>query len=102
MAWYTQFFVHSKGPWIQVYQGLGGFLVHSMKGEIRMAYGNSPVKIPKATGKITFRKMTDKTYVLYETGRVYNPTKKNEYTAAHNDRAADSERSNTDASKREL
>lgn len=61
MAWYTQFFVHSKGPWIQVYQGLGGFLVHSMKGEIRMAYGNSPVKIPKASGKITFRKMTDKT-----------------------------------------
>ena len=41
-----------------------------------MAYGNSPVKIPKASGKITFRKMTDKTYVLYETGRVYNPTKK--------------------------
>ena len=41
-----------------------------------MAYGNSPVKIPKAPGKITFRKMTDKTYVLYETGRVYNPTKK--------------------------
>ena len=47
-----------------------------MKGEIKMAYGNSPVKIPKASGKITFRKMTDKTYVLYETGRVYNPTKK--------------------------
>ena len=51
-------------------------MVHSMKGEIKMAYGNSPVKIPKASGKITFRKKTDKTYVLYETGRVYNPTKK--------------------------
>ena len=41
-----------------------------------MAYQNSPVKIPKAPGKITFRKMTDKTYVLYETGRVYNSAKK--------------------------
>ena len=41
-----------------------------------MAYGNSPVKIPKVAGKITFRKTTDRTYVLYETGRVYNPVKK--------------------------
>ena len=41
-----------------------------------MAYGNSPVKIPKAPGKITFRKTTDRTYVLYETGRVYNPVRK--------------------------
>jgi hypothetical protein len=41
-----------------------------------MAYGNSPVKIPNAPGKITFRKTTDRTYVLYETGRVYNPVKK--------------------------
>jgi len=41
-----------------------------------MAYRNSPVKIPKAPGKITFRKTTDKTYVLYETGRVYNSAKK--------------------------
>ena len=62
-----------------------------------MAYGNSPVKIPKVAGKITFRKTTDRTYVLYETGRVYNPVKKT--NTPQRDRAADSERSCADASE---
>jgi len=41
-----------------------------------MAYSNTPVKIPTVPGKITYRKRTDKVYVLYEIGRVYNPARK--------------------------
>ncbi len=41
-----------------------------------MAYSNTPVKIPNVPGKITYRKRTDRVYVLYEIGRVYNSARK--------------------------
>ena len=41
-----------------------------------MATMNNPVKIPEIPGKITFRKKTDQTYVMYEIGRVYNSARK--------------------------
>ena len=42
-----------------------------------MAYSNTPVKIPNVPGKITLRKRTDRTYVVYEIGRTYNSARKN-------------------------
>ena len=42
-----------------------------------MAYLSKPVRIPKAPGKITLRKRSDRTYVVYETGRTYNSDRKN-------------------------
>ena len=42
-----------------------------------MAYSTKPVKIPKVPGKITLRKRSDRTYVVYETGRTYNSARKN-------------------------
>ncbi len=41
-----------------------------------LAYSSKPVKIPEVTGKISFMKKTDRTYVRYEFGRTYNPAKK--------------------------
>lgn len=34
------------------------------------------VKIPTVSGKITFQKQYEATYVLLETGRIYHPEKK--------------------------
>ena len=39
-------------------------------------YFNKPVMIPKAAGKITLAQRGETTYVLYETGRKYDPNKK--------------------------
>lgn len=41
-----------------------------------MGYLSNPVKIPKVPGKITLRKKEDRTYVMYEIGRVYNSARK--------------------------
>ena len=41
-----------------------------------MAYSDTPVKIPTVPGKITLRKRTDRVYVLYEIGRVYNSARR--------------------------
>ena len=41
-----------------------------------MAILSNPVKIPKVPGKITLRKKEDRTYVMYEIGRVYNSARK--------------------------
>ena len=39
-------------------------------------YLNYPVLVPKVPGKITFRKTGESTYVLYETGRRYDPDRR--------------------------
>ncbi len=38
---------------------------------------NYPVKIPNAPGKLVFREKGNQTYVLYETGRKYDPESQN-------------------------
>ena len=39
-------------------------------------YFNKPVRIPKTPGKITLTKRGESTYILYETGRRYDPNRK--------------------------
>ena len=39
-------------------------------------YLNQPVFIPKVQGKITFQKKGDSSYVMYETGRTYDPNRR--------------------------
>ena len=38
-------------------------------------YFNQPVHVPEAPGKLVFRKKGESTYVLLETGRVYDPNR---------------------------
>ena len=39
-------------------------------------YFNQPVPIPEVPGKMIFKKKGESTYVLYETGRVYDPNRR--------------------------
>ena len=39
-------------------------------------YLNQPIPIPKVQGKITFQKKGDSSYVMYETGRTYDPNRR--------------------------
>lgn len=39
-------------------------------------YFNQPVLVPEAPGKLVFRKKGESTYVLLETGRIYDPNRR--------------------------
>ena len=39
-------------------------------------YFNQPVLVPEIPGKLVFRKKGESTYILLETGRIYDPNRK--------------------------